>query len=265
MKLWKLCTALMVTVGIAASAGAQNKPATPISVGKTLEFAMERDETKDLGIQLAKGGYYIQVDMQLAGTRPTNMIMQIDLHKTNGVVVQTSIITANEIDKAARVGKVFRVAAPGAYRLRVKNQCDTMTYWVTVMPEKDKKPNAYAWEKIEWLPLGIGTNNGKGGTLEPMEEEGWDAYHAITLEPGKYMISLYLAHPEDISTNLQAQVEMYDAMGMKMPSWSMFMNEIGKESRIEKALILAKPTKVYLRVKNVLNKPVNYIVGIEKA
>jgi hypothetical protein len=247
----------------AAVAQAGGRPADPLAAGKTVHFTLDKEEEKDFSISLAPGSYYLQWDMQLPDGESTNIQATADLLKTNGSLVEGRILSANEIGKTARVAKVFKVAKPLAARIRVKNASMPMEFWMTVVPAAKKTFLPFAFPDGDLKPLGVGANNGKGGTLDKKAY----AYHTIKLAPGKYDVSLYMKQPDNDKTNLQGKLDLMDAFGVPSPmDWRLHVNEIGLDTRQEKRLLLLKPQTLIFRVTNDSSfKPVEYIVGIEKA
>src|SRR2546423_947089 len=76
----------------------------------------------------------------------------------------------------------------------------------------------------EIKPLGIGPNNGKGGSLE---KAAW-AYHSTKLPEGKWNISLYAKRQDGSNSNIQMDMEALDEYGLRLsPPWKLTLNEIG--------------------------------------
>jgi hypothetical protein len=263
----RVAIGLGIIAAVAASSAMQGKPATKIAVGTSTNFTLDKFESKDLAITLGKGQHYIQADLKLVEGRQTNIQMQIDLLKTNGTMVQSRIVYANDIHAVTRVGATFNVAAAGAYRLRVKNDSVPMEYWVRVWPLAKRTFVAFPSGNGELKPLAIGSEAGKGGTFGKQNgEEPWWAYHKITLQPGKYDISLYMQQVEEGKrTNLMGSIELLDAFGVSPGNWKLNMNEIDYEARVAKQLVVIKPTTYIFKVTNGnYGDAANYTVGIEK-
>ena len=239
----------------------QMRPAEKIAVGQTTHFTLDKDEQKDFGIQLAKGSYYIVWDIARMDGKTWNMIAHVQLLKSNGSMVDSLFLHVNEVEPAARCGKKFDVKKPFMARLRCSNDEDPVDVWMTILPANKLKSLPYAFLKSEVQPLGIGTTEGKGGTLD---DNGY-AVHSAKLPAGKYDVSLYFKRLDgEKRSNLSGNLERWDPYGLEIPRWHLDMNEIGLEARQEKRLILLKPTTVYFRVLNT-DAPVEYTVGIEKA
>lgn len=259
--------ALLVPLAVTAAtlpaipAAAQGQPATKMAIGETVHFTIDKGEQKDFAIQLGSGSYYILWDLKRLDETPGNIIAQADLLKTNGTMIKRRFLSVNQIHTVARSGERFTQAKPLAARLRVNSEFAPLEIWMRVVPAAKMAFFPFPTGKAEMKPLGLGTDAGKGGTLEPNE---W-AYHAISLPAGRYDVSLYMKTPDGERTNLQGQIDQLDQYGFRMPSWQVRMNEIAQEARKEERLILTKPRTVYLRVTNNQDKPREYIVGIEKA
>lgn len=246
------------------------KPATPLAVGKDTQFTLDRNESVDLSVNLAKStSYYLQADLRLVEGRMTNIQMQMDLLKSNGAMVKSYLLSANDIHAVSRVAATFTAPAAGAYRIRVKNAGMPMEYWVRLMPAAKRTFVAFPTGNAEFQPLAIGPENGKGGLFGGRDgEDPWFAYHRITLQPGKYNISLYMRQTEEgMRTNLQGQIRLLDPYGVGLASeWWLVMNAIDYEARIEKPLVVIKPTTYIFKVwNNMTSRPAHYTVGIEKA
>lgn len=239
------------------------RPATPLVAAKPAHFTLDKDEEKDFSISLSPGAYYILWDLHRPDDVASNIQATSDLLKTNGAIVQTDLLYANEIGKTARVGKKFVVAKQLAARIRVKAAHVPMEFWMTVVPLAKLAFVAFGFPNGDLKPLGIGQANGKGGTLGIRDF----AYHSIKLAPGKYDVSLYLKQPDDISSNLQGSLDEMDAVGVPVePRWELTVNQIGKDGRVEKRLLLLKPQTLILRVTNENNsRQTEYTVDIEKA
>jgi hypothetical protein len=86
------------------------------------------------------------------------------------------------------------------------------------------------------------------------------------LPAGKYDVSLYLKQTGDKSSNLQGSLILMDKFGVPdRMDWKLLVNEIDKEVRKDKRLVLVKPATIYFLVSNDNNfLPYEYTVGIEK-
>lgn len=260
MKTFAIIVCLVLLVGACANAQLM-RPATKIAVGATTHFTLDKGEQKDFGIQLAKGSYYIIWDVARMDGKHSNIIAKVQLLKSNGSMVNSSLLRVNELQPAARCGKKFDVAKPFTARLRCSNEDDPVDVWMTVMPVAKAKFIPFAFLKSEIQPLGIGTTEGKGGTLDHFEY----AVHSTKLPAGKYDVSLYFKRLDGAkNSNLIGELERWDPYGLQTPVWDINLNEIGIEARNDKRLILTKPATVYFRVLNE-DAPVEYTVGIEKA
>ncbi len=237
------------------------RPATKIAVGATTHFTLDKGEQRDFGIQLNKGSYYIIYDIARMDGRTWNMIGKVQLLKSNGSMVNSSLLHINELQPAARVGKKFDVSKPFMARLRCSHEEDAVDIWMTILPAAKLKTLPFAFYKGQIQPLGIGTTEGKGGTLDDNEY----AIHSAKLPAGKYDVSLYFKRLDGAkNSNLIGELQRWDPYGLKGTYWNLDLNEIGLEARTDKRLILTKPTVVYFRVLNE-DAPVEYTVGIEKA
>ncbi len=258
---------MLFLVYLARPGLAQNRPAEKGAVGMTLHFTLEAKESKDIAIALPKGTYVIQADLKLVEQKDTNMQMEVDLLKTNGVLVESRVLSANAIHRVARVAKPLRIAKPLGARLRVTNDDEAMEFWLTVIPTAKRAfiPFAYNTEAIQ--TLGIGEANGKGGMLAKSPEDGFYHYHKVALPAGKYDISLYLKQTTDESSNLRGKIVLLDKFGVPdSTEWEFNVNEIDKEARKDKRLVLTKPSTVYFLVTNDSTfQQYEYTVGIEKA
>lgn len=254
-------------VSLVRPALAQDRAAEKGAVGTTIHFTLEAKESKDIAIALPKGEFVIQADLKLVEEKDTNMQMEVDLLKTNGVLVEKRVLTANVIHRVARVAKPLRLAKPLGARLRVTNDDQPMEFWLTVIPTAKRvfMPFAYLGEEVQ--TLGVGEANGKGGMLAKSPEDGFYHYHKIALPAGKYDISLYLKQADGVSSNLQGKVVLLDKFGVPdKTDWAFNVNEIDKEARKDKRLLLIKPATIYLLVTNDSSfKAFEYTVGIEKA
>lgn len=267
----KLNAVLFIVVlfltSLASPGLAQNRPAEKGAVGVTLHFTLAAKESKDIAIAFPKGTYVIQADLKLVEQKDTNMQMEVDLLKTNGVLVEKRVLFANAVHRVARVAKTLRLAKPLGARLRVTNKYEAMEFWLTVVPTAKRAFLPFAYHTEEIQTLGIGSANGKGGMLAKSPEDGFYHYHKVALPAGKYDISLYLKQTNDKSSNLRGDVVLLDSFGVPDGTeWEFNVNEIDKEARKDKRLVLTKPTTVYFLVTNDSTfNPYEYTVGIEKA
>lgn len=267
----KMHTVLLVMslflVALVRPASAQERPAEKTAVGTTIHFTLEGKESKDIAISLPKGDYVIQADLKLVEEKDTNMQMKVDLLKSNGVMVESRVLGANEIHRVARVAKPLRIAKALGARLRVTNDDIPMEFWLTVIPVAKRTFMPFAFYKDAIQPLGIGEANGKGGTLAKSPEDGFYSFHKVALPAGKYDVSLYLKQTGTDSSNLQGDIVLLDKFGVPdSTSWKLNVNEIDKEARKDKRLVLIKPATVYFMVTNGnSSKTYDYTVGIEKA
>jgi hypothetical protein len=256
---------LLTLVHPAAAQG--NRPAEKGAVGTTVHFTLEGKESKDIAISLPKGDYVIQADLKLVEEKSTNVQMQVDLLKTNGVLVENRILSANEIHRVARIANTFHLAKPLGARLRVTNENVPMEMWITVIPTARRTFLPFPYYEGEIQPLGIGEANGKGGTLAKSAEDGFYAFHKVSLPPGKYDVSLYLKQTDGGSSNLMGSLVLLDKFGVPdKQNWKLNVNEIDKETRSDKRLVVIKPATYYFLVTNSDGSKVyDYTVGIEKA
>ncbi len=258
----KVALLICVLMLAAACANAQGmRPATKIAVDATTHFTLDKGEQKDFAVQLNKGTYFIIYDIARLDGKTWNMRGKVQLLKSNGSMVNSSLLHINEVQPAARVGKKFDVSKPFTARLRCSNQDDPVDVWMTILPSARLRTLPFAFYKGQIQPLGIGTTEGKGGKLNDNEY----AIHSTKLPAGKYDVSLYFKRQDGATnSNLIGELERWNPYGLKGDYWKLNMNEIGLEARTEKRLILTKPTIVYFRVLNE-DDPVEYTVGIEKA
>jgi hypothetical protein len=257
----RLFTLLSLGILAAASFGQTAfRAATKLTLGQSMHFTLEQNEQKDFSVQLSASNYFLQWDVRRLDEKPGNMIATVQFLKSTGVMVNSSLMTVNELHTVARVGKQFRPASAIAARLRVRNQEAPIEVWMTVMPAEKLTNSPFAWKDKEIKPLGIGPNDGKGGMLDRWE---WQ-YHSIKLPAGKYSASLYFHNADGTSGNLIGQLELFDANGFRKESWTLHMNEIGVEARTEKTFVVTKPTTVLFRVTN-NERPIDYTIGIATA
>lgn len=243
-----------------------DRPAEKGVVGVATHLTLAPSETKDIALSLPKGDYVIQADLKLTNEQIASIQMSVDLLKTNGVLVEGSIVSANTIHRVARVARVFHVLKPLAARLRVKNDSKPMEFWITVVPATKRSFLPFAFGDGDLKPLGIGEANGKGGTLAKGGTDGFYAFHKLTLPAGKYDISLYLKQSDGMKGTLQGDLTLLDSFGAADKSdWNLNVNEIDIETRKEKRLVLLKPTTILLLVTNTnTSHAYEYTVGIEK-
>lgn len=256
--------ALLVCVLILAAGCAHAvpmRPAEKIAVGATTHFTLDKDEQKDFAIQLPKGSYYIIWDIARMDGKPLNISAKVQLLKSNGSIVNSRLMVPIELEPVVRCGSKFTIPKPLSARLRCSNEEDPIDVWMTIVPLSKMKFIPFAFLTGEIKPLGIGTNEGKGGTLDHDE---W-AIHSAKLPAGKYDVSLYLRRQDGKKNDtVMGDLERWDANGFRVPMWKINVAEIGVEARKDQRLILTKPATVIFRVLNT-DAPVEYTVGIEKA
>jgi len=257
-RLWLLVItilALAIPAGVMAA-----ELAAKVAVGQVVHFTIDKNESKDIAIQLGASTYYVLCDIKRVEGKPDVYSGSVDLLKTNGSKVQNGLLYFAEIGTVGRVGKKFTQMKPLAARLRFNNSDSPIEVWLRVVPAKNIKFIPFSYENSELKPLGIGTNDGKGGTLDKNE---W-AYHSIKLPAGKWDVSLYFKGVDGVNTNLSGQLDRLDPVGLRVTDWRLNLNEIGEEARVEKRLILLKEQNVLFMVSNT-ERPSEYIIGIEKA
>ena len=132
------------------------REATKMTVGKTVEFTIDRGEDKDFAIQLAAGSYYIVWDMKRSDEKSGVNYARVQLLKSNGAMVKDSLLFVSDVGIAMRKGSKFSVAKAFAARLRVSNQGDPLQVWMTVLPAKQMKRIPFGFEDGDLKPLGIG-------------------------------------------------------------------------------------------------------------
>lgn len=269
MKLYVIVSMLsLFLVSLVQPAAAQgNRPAEKGAPGTTVHFTLKAKEGKDIAMALPKGEYVIQADLKLVEDKSSNVQMEVDLLKTNGVSVEDRVLSSNAIHRVARVAKTFRLAKPLAARLRVTNGGAPMEFWLTVIPSAKRTFLPFAFSNAPIKPVAIGTDSGKGGMLAKSPEDGFYTFHKVALPAGKYDVSLYLKQADGVRSNLQGSLVLLDKFGVPdLTDWDLRVNEIDVETRKDKRLVLAKPTTVYFLVTNNSSfKPYEYTVGIEKA
>src|SRR5262245_18185312 len=107
------------------------RPAEKMALGSTAHFTLEGEEPKDFAIELPAGAYYIVWDPKRVDEAVSNIQATAQLLKTNGVLVDSNLLRANEIHKVARVGNKFSVAKTMAARIRVTNGHNgAMEFWM---------------------------------------------------------------------------------------------------------------------------------------
>lgn len=252
--------------GMAPPALAQTRPAEKATPGSVIRFTLEANASKDIAIFLPKGEYVVQADLKLVEEKATNIQMEVDLLKSNGVLVQDRVLAANEVHRVARIARPLRLAKPLNARLRVTNENVPMEIWLTVIPAAKRAFTPFAFYDGQIGTLGIGEANGKGGTLAKRPEDGFYTYHKAVLPAGKYDVSLYLKQTDGSQSNLQGALTLLDRFGVAArEDWKLNVNEIGAETRKDKRLVLVKPATVFFLVTNDGSLAYDYTVGIEKA
>jgi hypothetical protein len=232
-----------------------------IKAMQTVHLTLDKDQSKDYLISLAKGFYWIIWDGRRTDGAPRNLIGRIQLLKNNGAIVDPTLLNWNEIGVTARTGRRFQVARPLPARLRLHNEQDDAEIWLTVVPQA----------RMKFIPFGFGapvtpaklsTEEGVGGSLE----KSGVAYHQITLPPGKWSISLGLTRPDGQSRNVMGKVDLLDPYGLTTKPQFIVVNEIAAQARKEATLNVAQPKLVMFRVTNDdQSDEVNYDLTIEKA
>lgn len=251
---------IFVLLLVGTSLSAEMRPATKLVVGETAHFSLERNGQEDFSIQLGKGSYYIIWDGKFISGKPGSLIGVVQLLKSNGSIVNSMLLNMSEVGAVARVGKKFQIPKPLAARLRVLNKDEETEMWITVLPAAKMKFIPFGFENGNLKPLAIGTEEGKGGTLDTYE---W-AYHSIKLPAGKYDVSLYLKRVDGKNSSVIGSLDRFDGFGFRIFDWNINVSELGSEARKDKQLILSKPQTVIFRVSNP-DAPVDYIIGIEKS
>lgn len=221
-------------------------PAEHMSVNKTVEFTLEKGESKDYTISLEKGDYYIVVDTQRSDSNSSNIIGNVQLLKNNGVMVNSSLLHINEIAVSTRVGDKFHIAKPLPARLRISHEIDIpIQFWLTIIPAKSMKFIPFGFG-AEVKDAKIGTDSGVGGSIEPLKDE----YYKITLPAGKWSVTYGLSLPKGESTNVQGNADLLDQYGFMIKKSVIFNNEIGNQTRGEYKLTTTKPKTYIFRVNN---------------
>lgn len=235
------------------------------TVGATNHAALEAGESKDYALNLGKGDYWIIWDAKRSNEQSSNLMGEIQLLKTNGVIVDSRAASLNLIGLTGRAGAKFHVAKPFAARLRVKNDLsgsnDAEEMWVTVLPAKSLHFVPFGFG-AEVQPAKVDTEEGVGGTLE---KDGEAYYYRATLPPGRWSVSLGLKSEK--SGNLGGAVDLLDPNGLSKEDRFVNVNEIGTEARKEGILTVVKPRTVLFRVVSGFrySAPISYDLTIRKA
>jgi hypothetical protein len=262
IKSFLLCGFLLLAAALTpSSANAQGmRPATKLAVGEIARFTLASNETRDFAIQLGTGNYYVAWDLKRVDDRSSNIIAKVNLLKSNGVAITDRILSTNELGVTARTGTAFKQAKPVAARLRVVNDTEPLEVLLRVVPAAKMAFVPFPFGDSELKPLGIGANEGKGGTLQPYK---W-AYHSATMPAGAYDVSLYLKRVDGRSSNIMGRLQRLDSNGFIVPDGRLNMNENGTEARKDMRIVLKKPGKVLFHVTNE-DAPLEYTIGIDKA
>src|SRR5206468_11202690 len=91
---------------VALPAWAREAP-TPMKVGQTIHLTLEKDASKDYLIPLSKGTYWILWDGRRTDGAPSNLMGKVQLLKNNGSLVDSSLLSWNEVGVTARTGRQF--------------------------------------------------------------------------------------------------------------------------------------------------------------
>lgn len=260
LRSWLYVVAL---VGLACpiSSAQKLRPAIPLRLGQSVELMLDKDESKDVSAQLGPGAYYVVVDSRRGDGEISNIQVQVQLLKSNGSIIEPGLVRINEICVSSRDSVRYTFTRPMAVRFRVHSDQGPMLVWLTAVPVAKWAFVPFPAYNGEIKQLGIGPNNGKGGTLE---KAAW-AYHAIKLNEGKWNISLYAKRQDGSNSNIQMDLEALDEFGMRLsPPWKLTLNEIGSEARREKELSLSKGRSLIFKVMN-QHVPMEYVVDIERA
>ena len=259
MRLFVVLLCLVALLGVSLQA-APMRAATKVALNATTHFTLDKNEQQDFAVQLPVGSYYIVCDLARMDERADTIIGQVQLLKANGAMVKDRLLRFAEMGPVMRVGDKFAIAKPLSARFRVLNTDEPIEVWMTIIPAKQMKFIPYAFKNGDLKPLGIGTEEGKGGTLNHREY----AFHSIKLKPGKYDVSLYFQGLSGKSDSLIGSRDRYDAYGFRVPLWNINLGSVGLEARKDKQLILTKEQTVILRAFNSDN-PAEYTIGIEKS
>jgi hypothetical protein len=252
--------AALVLLAVVTIAWAKDAP-EHVTVGQTIHFSLDKDETKDYLISLDNGSYWIVWDGRRTDGAYSNMIGTVQLLRNNGSMVDPTLLTWNELGKTSRTGKQFHVAKPLPARLRLHNQEAETAIWLTVVPVSSMRFLPFGFG-AEITPSKIGAPEGVGGTLERNET----AYQQITLPTGKWNISLGLSRPDGKNSNVMGRVDLLDPYGFTTHPQYIVVNEIAKEARQQATFTAAKPRPLMFRIVNLDNSSeINYDLTIEKA
>ena len=247
-----------VVFSIASAAFAA--PPTPAKVGQTIAVTLDAKSSRDYAVSLGKGDYRIIWDAQRVDGRNSNIMPQLQMLKPNGSIIDSNLISFNELGVVSRVGKTYHVIKPFVARLRLKTDDAPLKMWLTLVPVAQKNRVPFGWG-AKVTPARISSDNGVGGELEPYAS----VFHSITLPAGKWSISLGLKLPDGENSNLMGSIDRLDAQGLMVTPHMVNMNEIDNQARQEAIVTLLKPTYLLLRVNNNDNKTYAYDVTIEKA
>ena len=256
---------IALALAITLLPGVSHADDTPLHMtsGETSHVSLDKGESQDWTISLPKGDYYIVLDSKRSDAHSGNIQATVRLLKNNGVVVDDSLLTTNDVAYQTRDGIKFHVDKNLPGRLRLSHDQDIpIEFWMTVIPVASMKfiPFGYG---TELHPLTIGTDSGVGGDHFG---ETQDAAYSVTLPPGKWSISLGLTLPSGESSNLESAIDLLDSYGLPAELAFVNMNEIDNQSRKEGILTLLKPKRVILRVVNTSgDKVYHYDVTVEKA
>ncbi len=235
-------------------------PATPLKVGQGGTTTLEKNASVDYTVSLPKGLYRIVWDAERVDGRESNIQGELELLKPNGVVLNSSLASFNAIAVASRVGTTYRAPKPFVARFRLRNEDAPLHVWFRVVSAQAARV-PFGWG-AKVTPARISSDNGVGGSLEPNQS----AFHAITLPPGKWSISLGLQLPDGQNSNLQGSIDRLDAQGFMVKKDFVSLNKIDTQARDEGILTITKPTPILLRVNNDSGgKSYKYDVTIEKA
>lgn len=220
-------------------------PPTPLKVGATAKVDLAANQSRDYAVSLAKGSYRLIWDAQRTDGKSSNIMASLALLKPNGVVMNNSLLSFNEIGVEYRIGRIYNVPKPFVARFRLKNSDAPLHCWFSVVPVAAGKRVPFGWGAAI-TPARISSDNGVGGQLEPNQS----VYHSVTLPKGKWSISLGLQLPDDKSSNLMGSVDMLDTMGLATKQNLVALNEIDNQARKEGIVTILKPTPILLRVTN---------------
>lgn len=238
----KYLAALFGAVLMVAPVEAANKP-TPMKVGQTVSMELEPEGTTDYSVALGKGAWRIVWDAERTDGQRGNLIGSIALLKINGAVVESRLVSMNELAVNARVGETYRTVKPTVARLRIKNGYGISKMWLTIVPLAQKTRVPWGWGAAV-TPARISADNGVGGELAPNAV----VFHSITLPKGKWSLSLGLARLDKVSGNLIGGVDVLDPQGFTTKAGLINMNEISDQARVEGIMTVTKPTPILLRV-----------------